>query len=375
MTSTRRSAVRALGILAILCSATAIAGAAPGCLALGDRHDRTEVQKAECVTCHLGDYDRTASPPHAGIFPETCADCHTTLAWRPAQAIRHDWWPLRNRHLEQACAACHASGYTSRSTPRACEDCHRGDYDAAIAPPHVGYPTDCAQCHDDAGWRPSTFMHPWPLQGAHLRISCFDCHWGDPPTYAGTPRDCAGCHEADYNRTTRPPHAASALPTDCTTCHTTEAWVPSTFAHPWTLDGAHAGAACVSCHTGTPPRYAGTPTRCVDCHDPSPDPGHTTSTACADCHTTSAWIPALGGGHPEPVFPITAGAHVGIACLDCHDASLGPSTGGTNTDCVGCHEGRHAMSIVDAQHADVGGYRFDASNPHFCLDCHPRGQR
>lgn len=373
MSSAKHSAGRGLALLSALGAAAALAGAAPGCLELGAQHDRMELHQSACVTCHRDDYDATTSPHHAGLFPETCGDCHTTTEWVPARAIRHDWWPLANRHLEARCTACHTSGFAPGATPTACEGCHRADYDAATAPPHAGYPLECASCHNDAGWRPSTFVHPWALDGAHLRTSCFGCHTGDPPRYAGTPRVCSGCHQADYDGATAPPHAG--MPTDCTTCHNTEAWRPSTFVHSWRLDGAHVRTACTSCHTGSPPRYAGTPTQCVDCHralyDASPEHA-SRPTTCVDCHTTTAWTPALGGSHPDSVFPRTP-PHA-MPCLDCHNPSLGPSTRGQNTDCVGCHEGRHAQAIVDRQHADVGEYRFDPTNPHFCLSCHPNGR-
>ena len=49
----------------------------------------------DCVACHLGDYNRTAvlanqpgstTPNHpANNFPTTCAQCHTTTAFRPAR--------------------------------------------------------------------------------------------------------------------------------------------------------------------------------------------------------------------------------------------------------------------------------------------------
>jgi hypothetical protein len=48
-----------------------------------------------------------------------------------------------------------------------------------------------------------------------------------------------------------------------------------------------------------------------------------------------------------------------------------------NTDCIGCHTGEHALGRVDGQHDEEPDYfaeRGDASNPHFCLVCHPNGR-
>ena len=36
-----------------------------------------------CVGCHRKDYDGSKFPGHS-TFPTTCADCHSTVAWKPA---------------------------------------------------------------------------------------------------------------------------------------------------------------------------------------------------------------------------------------------------------------------------------------------------
>lgn len=285
----------------------ALAGALVGSSCARTEHGRREVMQGDCVVCHQPEYDATLEPPHAGLFDTTCADCHVVEAWVPAQAVQHDWFVLRNRHAEQRCSACHTVGYAPGDTPSTCEGCHRDDYDAATMPPHAGYPLACADCHTDAGWRPSTFAHPWTLDGAHARTPCASCHLGDPPTYRGTPTECVGCHREDY--------------------------------------------------------------------DSSPYPGHTTfPTTCATCHTTTAWRPALEGGHPEASFPIAGGPHDPFECLDCHDPARGSSLDGMNTDCIGCHTGEHSRASVDADHREVSGYPLGTSSVNYCLDCHPNGR-
>ncbi|HEY2517971.1 MAG TPA: hypothetical protein VGI39_44175 [Polyangiaceae bacterium] len=121
---------------------------------------------------------------------------------------------------------------------------------------------------------------------------------------------------------------------------------------------------------------------CYDCHSSAyqvvKTPVHVGvyPTTCADCHTTTAWIPAVSG-HPEAQFPITTGSHAnkGIGCADCHIASLGPSTGGQNTDCMHCHLGAHNTPGIDATHAGIAGYPGTPASPHSCLNagCHPSG--
>jgi len=382
MSGRSRSGRTWLGALVLMSGAAGLAGAAPGCLQLGDQHDRMNVHQGECFTCHQRDFELTTMPGHLGLFPVTCADCHNTHAWVPAE-VQHDaWWPLRNLHVGPECAQCHTDPGTGAprytGTPTDCVSCHQADYDAAAAPPHAGYPTACADCHTDAGWRPSTFMHPWPLDGAHLTISCFACHTGSPPTYAGTPRECAACHMTDYTDASSPPHAGFA--TTCADCHSTAAWRPSTWEHPWSLEGAHIAVACAGrCHTDPStgaPRYAGTPRACVGCHQADYDRAGSlhadhgsNPTTCSDCHSMSNWD-AVGGSHPEAQFPIATGHHAGIACGDCHDPALGGPSGGMNTNCLRCH-----TASMMSGHPREDGYTYLASQPHFCLNCHPRGLR
>jgi Class III cytochrome C family len=126
--------------------------------------------------------------------------------------------------------------------------------------------------------------------------------------------------------------------------------------HPST-DTAVESEQCVTCHL---PDYEGTTQPVHQGNYPQ---------TCANCHTTSAWQPALDGNHPDGAFPISHGPHTGIECMSCHDPDLGPSAGGANTNCIQCH----TQGETDPDHGGVSGYHFDASQPHFCLSCHPDG--
>jgi hypothetical protein len=109
------------------------------------------------------------------------------------------------------------------STP--CDSCHMTDFRSA--PKHVGQkPTKCAVCHESYAWHPQRVAHPfYPLDGAHAKASCFDCHKGDPPLFGGTPKECVGCHRADYDRSRFPGH--SSFPLTCDKCHSVSAWKPT----------------------------------------------------------------------------------------------------------------------------------------------------
>lgn len=272
---------------------------------------------------------------------------------------------------------CEPTGHPIEVGRSECVSCHLSDYEAADNPMHLDrFSLECAGCHDEDHWRPARFDHEWPLDGVHATLMCASCHPGDPPDYDGTPRDCVGCHADDRARATEPDHAAFSM--DCGECHTAAGWQPAAFDHDWPLDGAHAMLRCASCHEGEPPQYAGTPTECVDCHradyDASPYPGHADfPLACDGCHTTNAWTPATAGAHPEMVFPITAGPHHELDCMECHNAELGPN-GKDNADCVGCHTGKHTRALLDPKHHEVSDYPSGEAPPNFCLDCHGDGR-
>ncbi len=265
---------------------------------------RQEVAANEdCVVCHQPEYEATSEPPHPGLFSTECQDCHMQDAWRPAVPVQHDWFVLQNRHLDPACTDCHTAGFAEGQTPNTCVGCHQPDYDMASMPPHAGYPTDCATCHSDAGWRPSTFNHPWPLDGAHLLIGCASCHAGDPPQWEGIARDCVGCHREDYDNSPYMGH--QTFPTTCATCHTTTAWTPALEgAHPddrfRISGGAHEGYQCMDCHNPDLGSSAmGANCDCVGCHEGE----HTRANADRD--------------HRE-VRDYPTGAAPPNFCLDCH---------------------------------------------------------
>jgi hypothetical protein len=364
----------------VIALASAAAAGAAACGKVEDIHETAEARGKPCVDCHRSAYVAAVNPKHVGQMPETCEKCHNTKAWVPATGGTHDWFPLRNKHATSPCAQCHTKGYQPGDTPKACVGCHQKDFDAAKNPPHTNYSTACETCHTDAGWRPAVFNHPWPLNGKHASTDCFACHTGSPPRYLGTPKDCASCHQKSYDAAASPSHAG--FPTTCADCHNETAWRPSTFVHPWYLDGVHATQPCASCHKGSPPVYRGTSRDCVTCHlddyNASPYPGHATfPKTCEDCHGRAAWKPAIGGAHPEAKFFIATGAHAkpGISCTSCHDPARGSSVGGANTNCIGCHLGSHTRAKMDDKHSGVNNYPRNTTSVNFCRDCHPTGKK
>jgi nitrate/TMAO reductase-like tetraheme cytochrome c subunit len=422
-------------VLALACAAAApLAGA--GCQGRVDVHATDEARGKACASCHAAAYKTAKNPVHVNLMPQTCADCHNTREWSPVDfgPEKHRWFPLQNKHDGPACAACHTKGYKLGETPKDCAGCHQKDYDAAREPVHAGFPSDCKVCHNDRGWKPNIFTHPWPLTNKHATTPCASCHTGNPPRWAGMPTDCLACHKKDYDAAQNPIHGPIPPTTGmlvggrtCVDCHASGGgtpqggWRPSTFVHPtapFALTGTHADPSRVSCNdchavpkpAGTSPRgYASAtmPSTCIDCHRTGPGsfayeaaPNHVSgsySTECRLCHDTTEFKGAAL--HPESKFTLVSSRHSNEKCLDCHDVTRGVSKGGVNVDCVTCHgysqgvwANAHALPPLDQRHVTKGIPACGAgqtpgpvscfpnntqtnADRTICRACHPLGQK
>jgi hypothetical protein len=297
-----------------------------------------------CYNCHQSDLATATSPPHTG-FPQDCSTCHASTTWQPATFDHSKTaFPLVGAHMAVLCAQCHVNN-VYKGTATLCFTCHQPDFTSAKTPPHTGFPTDCTTCHTMvAGWRPATFDHSktaFPLTGAHMATPCLSCHKNN--VYKGTSTLCATCHQADLATATNPPH--TGFPSDCSTCHATTVWQPSTFDHSKTifpLTGAHLATPCLSCHKNNV--YVGLTTVCYTCHTTdfanTTNPRHTGfPTDCKSCHTTTAWQPA-SFDHSKTNFPLT-GSHLTVAtCAQCH---INGVYAGTPMTCgnTSCHLARY----------------------------------
>ena len=330
-----------------------------------------------CLSCHLTDYNNSSQPPHkAAGFPTTCTACHTTIKWIPSTFDHNaSQFPLTGAHLATPCMQCHADG-VYKGKPTACITCHQPDFDNSTDPNHkaAAFPTTCATCHTTTKWPGVPYNHgatQFPLTGAHIPLRCKDCHADG--VYKGKPTTCVSCHQADYTKTTQPPHQAAGFPTTCLTCHTTTQWPGATFNHNATqfpLTGTHAATPCMQCHADGV--YKGKPTTCVSCHqidyNTTTNPNHTAAkfpTTCASCHNTVLWAQATFN-HDGQYFPIYSGNHSGQwqSCATCHTNP----TDFTVFTCLVCHE--HSRTTMDPKHSQVSGYQYNSTK---CYSCHPRG--
>ncbi len=330
---------------------------------------------AGCYSCHQADFESVTDPNHVQQgFSQNCTVCHTTSGWTPS-SFNHSntTFPLTGKHTTASCTACHASGYAG--TPTNCYACHQSAFESTGDPNHIqaNFSQVCSDCHTTDGWTPSTFDHAptgFALTGAHFVAACNACH---ATGYVGTPNTCFACHQTAFEGTINPNHVQQGFSQDCTTCHNTTAWIPSTFNHAATafpLTGQHLTASCVACHSVG---YSGTPTLCFACHqsayDATTTPNHLAASfpnTCQTCHTTTGWTPA-NWNHDTQYFPINSGTHAAAwnACADCH---VNPSSYAV-FECTTCHQ--HNKTDMDAKHTAVNNYQYLSTA---CYECHPQGR-
>jgi predicted CXXCH cytochrome family protein len=321
-----------------------------------------------CYGCHQADFTGTTNPAHvAAGFPTDCTLCHTTTNWTTSTFNHASVFPLVGAHAVLACAQCHTNNnYTT--LPTTCFGCHQADWNGTANPSHAaaGFPTTCDTCHNTTVWTTVTFNHAlyanYPLTGAHATLTCAQCHTNN--SYTSTPTACYACHQADFTGTTNPNHVTSGFPTDCSLCHTTTAWSPSSFNHAsvFPLTGMHATIACTACHTNN--NYTTLPTACYGCHQAdwngTTNPNHAAAgfpTTCDTCHTTTDWTGATFNHNNTP-FPLT-GAHLTVACNLCHVNNV---FAGTPTDCYSCHKADFT-GTTNPNHVTAGW-------PTTCTTCH-----
>ncbi len=394
----------------------------------------------DCHTCHSGRL-ATAKPPTHIPSSDFCSDCHGTLRWSDAVfdhgAVSDNCFTCHNGttaigkhpgHLatSNACEVCHtttrfvpASNFDHSGIVANCNTCHNNS-------PIIGKPTNhipttgvvptgdaCEACHNTASFSPSTFAH----QG--ITTNCQSCHNGtwatgkDPghvPTtavvtgdnceechstvaflpstfdHSGTPTDCLSCHNGTFAPGKQPTHIPSN--NECELCHSTRAFVPaSTFDHTGIVDN------CISCHDGTTA--------------PGKNPGHIISgNDCELCHQTHGWIPAgfdhtgittgcntchngsTATGKPGNHIPTTGVVPTGDACEECHTtAYFSPSTFnhvGITTNCLSCHNGtfapgKHPTHLPSSNDCEVchsttafvpAGFDHSLVAPGTCRNCH-----
>ncbi len=204
---------------------------AHGALACGDCHAAGEglSSTVSCASCH--------EDGHGGTSTD-CEACHQATGWTPA-AFDHGpcGCAFPGKHQTAPCLACH-EGFSFVNTPSACEACHEDDLGHDPLGP-------CARCHTADSWTEQIFDHDtsaFPLEGAHLSVSCAQCH--PERSFGGVSTSCESCHAGEHQEA----HPDFG---DCGRCHSAETFSSTSFEHEhagFPLTDHHAAASCWACH-------------------------------------------------------------------------------------------------------------------------------
>lgn len=316
------------------------------------------------------------------------------------------------------CTSCHAMAKNVSSEK--CLECH-GEIQTRMAARtglHVLYQgRQCVECHKEHHGRNfplikfdlASFNHStvgFTLQGAHLKLSCRQCHRRENVraedvrknsaalgrgTYLGLSGDCLSCH-ADTHR--------GQFSGSCLRCHMMDGWKPaSRYDHnaaKFHLSGLHQKVECGTCHkkdatnlvhyTGL--QYA----LCSSCHH-DPHEGRFKE-RCESCHTANGWNQVASGrfDHATTQFPLR-GRHAAVKCEQCHGVRKGKAGSALKivnfSRCTDCHADAHNGQLADRSDKgacefchDVNGFvpsnftaeqhqrtRFPISGSHLAVPC------
>ncbi len=327
-------------------------------------------QKVACAACHKNQQfkglafatcDSCHRDPHTPKQAESCAACHTAASWR-TRRFDHERtkFVLKGQHQTTACAACHVKPALQVTPGHAtCAACHQD--------PHRGrFKEDCASCHNEQSFAKAPFDHAttaFPLTGKHAPATCVACHTnltrvaartGRPAQaatvdFGGLKRDCVSCHDDTHK---------GDLGASCESCHTTERFAVTTYAHrtpaPF-FDGAHTPATCVQCHA--PTGSAATPRAgASDCAGRPGRPGRGRRLGCRD---------SAHGADARPPLPTSTSSATPRTCVTCHaDAHLGQVA----QTCESCHSVSLAKFAV-ASTFDHARTKFSLGGKHASLAC------
>ena len=233
----------------------------------------------ECISCHRGDDE------HSGRYGRKCQSCHKPHGWDKAKfdhTLKTDY-PLRGKHQEVRCASCHRGEAYTEKLALDCFSCHGPD------DVHKGQEGEqCEQCHDEDGWgervRFEHDMTSFPLLGLHAVTPCEECHLNAEFKMAVS--DCSVCHQPDDVHELR-------LGQRCDLCHNPNGWSLWEFDHnvqtDYSLDGAHEGIDCLSCHERDASQGINLSTMCADCHREDDVHDGQFGRYCDRCHITQSF--------------------------------------------------------------------------------------
>lgn len=161
----------------------------------------------ECSSCHLDD------DVHEGTQGDQCGDCHNEVLWEDAPFFDHDLtrFPLLGEHGNVECVDCHET-QVYVDADEACVSCHIEDdnHDGVFA-------DNCDSCHNPVAWDLWLFDHNvqtnFLLEGAHVDVTCEECHRSSLEQMQKIGTSCVDCHRSDDIHD-------GEFGADCGRCHT-----------------------------------------------------------------------------------------------------------------------------------------------------------
>ena len=321
-----------------------------------------------CMDCHV-DY-------HEGVFVHSgrdadCASCHTLTGWVPsdfglAAHQERSRFQLTGSHIVTPCSACHVSEVselTGEEKPvfafddLSCEGCHEEDNPHGESVAFRGergddggdhgsgdlngvrsdgdrngrdgsYPWDdvgggCDACHSTASWNQDIqFDHEaqtgYALTGAHAEVRCSSCHFDGAGVADMSGADMTGSDTDAYAGGTD----ADMAPESDTSLRDTGIQDRLNLVFGPLSDD------CMSCHQADSPHQGQFAESVM-------------GPSCDACHTTERFT-LDRFDHSRTSFPLD-GAHIEVACADCHTQERSPD--GTlftrffplESECSACH--------------------------------------
>ena len=353
------------------------------------------VSPDRCFACHQPLRRQVSSGKglHSRREYSDCRKCHIEHHGREFELV---WWgsagrtsldhaltgyELEGAHGKLDCQKCHRQQNIRERGPLVaqgknldrtylgldpgCLSCHTDEHDRQYQQ------TECLSCHSMDRWKPANrFDHSttkYPLLGRHLNVACTKCHLPkgvDPEKakpsellFRGVAFDrCTDCH--------RDEHRGQFTTARCSSCHTVEDWMTTTFDHSrsvYPLTGRHRQVECRRCHVAVtdPASTAGETYRllrgvkyatCVDCHEDKHE-GRLGPT-CVGCHVTDGWksMQQSKFDHARTRYPLE-GKHSAVRCEQCHLPGAPLTVAGFDR-CATCHRDTHLGQF--AQREDRG---------------------
>lgn len=327
-----------------------------------------QVAEPRCLDCHkdIATDRRGGTGMHGTAFRgDSCAGCHVEHLGANVGLIR---WPgpdpkkfdhqktgfaLRGAHAKTQCRDCHdqkneRGALTFLKAEKRCTSCHEDPHEKRFG-------ERCLDCHNETSFKQldlDVFDHDlarFPLDGAHARVACVDCHH-EPPKYKDLQfGDCKSCHED--------PHAGRLKGT-CKSCHAEEAWtriIMPREKHPGlSILAGHADTPCKSCHDAGLKVVPSAGDACVSCHKPVHEAAF--GERCEQCHASIKFLglPDNIGrrAHGKTEFPLK-GQHGRVACAECHLEELPRNERYRRLrfdQCASCHADVHRGSL--REHGD-----------------------